>query len=546
MRLAALWNSDVGRIHNLRFPRIITAIRNVSREADRDSTPDCNFQDTLLDASPCDATRWGLLALVAYAIARSLVYARVKPLWTDELLTQVVCRQGSLRAICNALSQGVDGQPPFFYLVERSAAGLIHDEYIGYRLLSVLGFACTLTLLYTFVKTRNGATPAFICTSLLLTTQLFTYYSAEARPYSMLTACIALSLVCYQRAPAALWVGGMFLSLLLASMLHYYAVLFLLPFFLAESTVLYKTKLVRFNVWLALLVAPAPFVISLPLLLRMKQQWGAHFWNQSYIGPGYGTFFGSGAEWGTALAGTAVVVMLASVLSAIQQPEEAKGSSAGSVAERVLILSLILLPMIAFTAAKLTHAPFVNRYFLPAILGIAAAVGYVLARAKPTSILLTAVFLVFLIGIQELVFWKSMHSGGAPLGRLPQLVEVAHRENLPIVVSDFNTYMQVYHYASPELRQRILTLVDPANSLSYTGTDTAEKIAVILPSYAPLTILDFAPFAASHPAFLLYSNPAERDWWPARLLHDGHRLQLLAVHGDDAMYLVELKAPPTN
>jgi hypothetical protein len=481
---------------------------------------------------------------VAYTIARGLVYARVKPFWVDELLTQVVCRQGSLWAIWKALSQGVDGQPPFFYLVERSAAGLIRDDYIGYRLLSVLGFACTLTLFYKFVKTRNGAIPSFICTSLLLTTQLFTYYSAEARPYSMLTACIALALVCYQRAPAPLSVGGLFLSLFLASMLHYYAVLFLLPFFLAECTVLYKTKIVRFNVWLALLVAPVPFIISLPLLLRMKQQSGAHFWNQSYIGPGYGSFFGSGPEWGTALAGTAVVVMLVRVLSATQQPEEAKGSSAGSVSERVLILSLILLPMVAFTAAKLTHAPFVSRYFLPAILGIAAAVGYVLARAKPTGILLTAIFLVFLIGVQELLFWKSIHRGGEPFEQLTHLVEVANREKLPIVVSDFNTYVQVCHYASPELRGRILTLVDPGKSWIYTGTDTAEKIAVILRSYAPLTILDFPPFAANHPVFLLYSNGAEGDWWPARLLHDGHHLQLLAVHGDESMYLVELKAPP--
>jgi 4-amino-4-deoxy-L-arabinose transferase-like glycosyltransferase len=483
---------------------------------------------------------------VAYTIARGLIYARMKPLWVDELLTQVVCRQGSLRAIWKALSQGVDGQPPFFYLVERSAAGLIHDDYIGYRLLSVLGFACTLTLLYAFVKTRNGATPAFICTTLLLTTQLFTYYSAEARPYSMLTACIALALVCYQRAPAPQWVGGLFLSLLLASMLHYYAVFFLLPFFLAESTVLYKTKIVRYNVWLAMLVAPAPFIFSLPLLLRMKQQSGAHFWNQFYIGPGYGSFFGSGPEWGTALTGTAIVVMLVSVLWTTRQPEDAKGSSADPVAERVLILSLILLPMIAFTAARLTHAPFVSRYFLPAILGITAAVGYVLARAKPTGILLIAIFLMFFIGVQELLFWKSMHREREPFGQLTQLVAVAHREKLPIVVSDFNTYVQVYHYAPPELRQRILTLVDPGKSWIYTGTDTAEKIAVILRSYAPLTILDFAPFAANHPVFLLYSNRAEGDWWPARLLHDGHRLQLLAVHGDDEMYLVELKAPPTN
>jgi hypothetical protein len=522
------------------------AKRYVSSERDQGSTPGSNLRRTLLDAFPGAVTLWGLLALVAYAMVRSLVYARAKPLWFDEFLTLAVSRQADFRAIHEALSQGVDGQPQLFYMVERSAAWLIPNEHIGYRLLSVLGFACTLTLLYVFVKTRNGAKPAFICASLLLTTQLFTYYAAEARPYSILTACIALSLVCYQRAPAALWVGGMFVSLLFASMLHYYAVLFVLPFFLAESTVLYKTKLVRFSVWLALLVAPAPLIISLPLLLRLKQLWGAHFWNQSYIGPGYGIFFGSASEWGTALAGITVVALLASFLSATREPEDARGSSAASVAERVLILSLILLPMAAYTAAKITHAPFVNRYFLPAILGIAAAVGYILAQVKPRSIMLAAIFVLFLIGVQELLFWKSIRSAGAPFGRFANLAEAVHRESLPIVVSDLNMYLQVCHYASPELRQRILALVDPGDSVIYTGTDTAEKIAVILRSYAPITVLDYAPFAASHPAFLLYSNRTEADWWPGRLLHDGHRLQVLAVRGSDTMYLVELKAPTAN
>jgi hypothetical protein len=522
------------------------ATKNVSTEADQGSRPAPNFRRRLLGAVPCDAGLWGLLALLAYAIARSLIYARVRPLWFDELLTQTVCRQANLLSIWKALSQGVDGQPPFFYIVERTTAWLIPDEYIGYRLLSILGFACTLILLYVFVKTRSGATPAFICASLLLTTQLFTYYAVEARPYSMLTACIALALVCYQRAPVGLWVGGMFVSLLVANMLHYYAVFFVLPFFLAESTVLYKTKQVRFGVWLALLVAPAPLIISLPLLLRLKQLWGAHFWNQSYLGPGYGTFFGSAAEWGTALAGTTVVALLASFISATREPEDARGSSAASVAERVLILSLILLPIAAYTAVKITHAPFVNRYFLPAILGITAAVGYILARVKPRSIMLAAIFVLFLIGIQELLFWKSMHSGEAPFRRFADLAEVVHRESLPIVVSDFNTYVEVCHYAPPELRQRILTLVDPGNVVVYTGTDTGEKIAVILRSYAPVTVLDFAPFAASHPVFLLYSNRTGGDWWPRRLLHDGHHLQLLAGRGGDAMYLVELKTPTAN
>jgi hypothetical protein len=47
-------------------------------------------------------------------------------------------------------------------------------------------------MLYVFVKTRNGATPALVS--------------------SLLTAFVAIALVCYQRAPTPFWVAGMFLS----------------------------------------------------------------------------------------------------------------------------------------------------------------------------------------------------------------------------------------------------------------------------------------------------------------------------------------------
>jgi len=203
----------------------------------------------------------------------------MRPLSIDEVLTQAVCRQASLPAIWKALSQGADGQPPFFYLIERSTAWVILNEHIGYRLLPALGFLCTLILVYVFVKTQNGAVPALVCASLLLMTPLFTIYAAEARPYSPLTACIAIALVCYQRVPNALWVSGMFLSLLLASSLHYYAVFAIGPFFLAELTVVYETKKVRCWVWLALLMSLIPLGISWSLLMGMKRHWVNMRWD---------------------------------------------------------------------------------------------------------------------------------------------------------------------------------------------------------------------------------------------------------------------------
>ena len=197
------------------------------------------------------ATLCILLGLTVYSAARSLVYAYTRPFWIDEFLTQAVCHQPNIEAVRKVLNQGLDGMPPLFYLIERIVASLFSNEEIGWRLLSVLGFECTLILVFVFVKTRDGRIPALISASLLLMTPLFTYYAAEARPYTLLTACVAFALVCYQRAPARLG-RGMFLGLFFASSLHYYAVVPWVCFFLAEIIVVCRNKQIRSAVWLAL------------------------------------------------------------------------------------------------------------------------------------------------------------------------------------------------------------------------------------------------------------------------------------------------------
>lgn len=481
------------------------------------------------------------MALAAYATVRTVAYATTKPFWIDEVLTQMVSRLGDLRSIVNSLNQGVDGQPPLFYLMERGVASLLHDSDLGYRLLSIIGFACTLVLLYVFVKARNGTTSALFSTSIILITQLFTYYAAEARPYSLLTACIALALVCYQRACSSLWVAGLSLSLLLACAIHFYGIVELLPFVLAELTVVHITNKIRTAVWLALILAPLPLVFSLPLLLRMKQNWGAHFWNQSYIGPGYSSFFsGMGTYGGTVVAGVAVIVMLASFFLKTGRAEPG-AQTAPSSAERVLILSLILLPMVGYAAGRVAHMAFVNRYFIPSILGIAAAAGYLFARAKPWVMLLSATLLVFLLGRQETQFWTSRHQA-SPTQQFLQLVGAAQREDLPIAVSDLNGYVEFWHcVSSPAIRGRMVALADPDSAVLYIGSDTVDKIGLTLRSYLPLQIMRFSSFAAEHPVFLLYSDGSAWDWWPARLRHEGYYLRLLGVHGSNSMYLVQLE-----
>ena len=147
----------------------------------------------------------GIWILIAYAIVRSLFAAASKPFWYDEVFTLIVARQPSLSAIWRALAQPADSQVPPFYLVERAAAALLHNPHIGFRLPAICGFACTLVFVFLFVKRRSGALYALLCTSMLLLTVAYTTYAVEARAYSLLVACIALALLCYQRAPEPRW-----------------------------------------------------------------------------------------------------------------------------------------------------------------------------------------------------------------------------------------------------------------------------------------------------------------------------------------------------
>jgi 4-amino-4-deoxy-L-arabinose transferase-like glycosyltransferase len=499
-----------------------------------------------LDTESRTAAIWGFLGLVAYASARTLVYAGMKPLSNDEVLTQAVCHQATIRGIWKALNQGVDGQPPLFYVIERNTAWLIHNEHIGYRILPMLGFVCTLILLYVFVKTRNGVACALACASLLLLTPLFTIYAAEARPYTPLTACIAIAMVCYQRAGAALWVSGMFFSLFLATSLHYFAVFALFPFFVAELMVVFKTKKMRVWVWLALLLPLASLGMYWQLLMRMNHHWwGAIYAHVSSraLAWTYAGFMGVLPAWGAALVGAAIVAVLVESFSMASHPGHPKGFAKASAPERVMILGLIILPMLGFAATKITHAPFVDRYFLPTILGIAAAAGCALGLAKPKSITMATAFVMLAIAVQELGFWTSPRHWVVPateVSPLASLAAVAHHEDLPIAVSDPAAYVVYWHYASPVLRGRIMGLADPAAAMIYTGTGVRDELLVALRSYEPVAVPDWSSFAAGHPVFLLYGS--QSDWWPGRLVHDGYRLQVLVARGGDAMYLVESKA----
>jgi mannosyltransferase len=483
--------------------------------------------------------------LVVYVIIRSIVAAATNPFWFDELLTLTISSLPNLKAVWGALSRGLDSPPPAFYVVEREFIGLLQNKHIALRLASILAFPCTLLCVFVYVKKRSGETIGLICALFLLLSSLFYRHAFEARPYSMMIACVAIALVCYQRVPSPFWTVMLSLSLMLAESFHYYAVFSMIPFGVAELVYFLSTRRFRWPVWAAMALGPAPLLFFWPLLSHLRAFYSPHYWahySLSSIPLTYGSFFLTRGAFGFAL----VAVCATGVVGARLLPtKEASNESIGrDPAEASLLLSLLLLPFPTALATHLLHGAMVDRYVVASVLGVALSLACVMSLARGRVVLIFAVFILSTIALHEFTFWQSAHSLRLdnPASPVEALVQKAGHTDLPVVISDGNTYLQMAYYASPESKKRFFFLQDGQKAVQYSGTDSVDIAFRLLPSYAPLQVKRLSEFVAAHRTFLSeVEDQGGFNWLPGYLQAEASSIQLAGADGTRKIYLITMK-----
>lgn len=493
--------------------------------------------------------RWapvGIWIVILYTIVKNVLAAAAKPFWFDELCTVAVARQPSFSAMWKAFGHAEDSATPLFWLVEHYFGKLIANKEIAYRFPSILGFACVLWCLFVFIKRRSGPTVALLCTVVPILTPLYKPYAIEARGYSLVVACIAIALVCYQRAPRWPWVSLMALSLMGAEAFHYYGLFAFFPFGLAELTWVVKKRKFRWRVWLALFVGFLPLAVAWGHLMQIKQAYGPHFWGRATImvaANAYGLLLKTFAP----IAFGVLMVLSVVALWMVFSPESFAAHEARETDdcshEPMLVIGFLGILLAELVAARIAHGQLADRYALAVALGLALGTSYLVRVLGRRSLPLVAIFLLVAFSSQEAFFWLSE---GGHLGRLASpastaesLVDAAGHNELPVVVSDGQQYVQLAYYASPAWNGRFVGMVDPSGEVAYAGSDTLDRQMLVLPCCLTLQVYEFRAFAPDHPRFLLYSDGADFDWWPRRLVHDGYSLRLLAVNGGDKIYLAD-------
>lgn len=404
-----------------------------------------------------------------------------KYLWLDELITNYVSRL-SARSLIDVLGRGADYNPPFFFWLTKCSLALFGNTLFALRAPEILGFWLLCMSIYWLIQRQSGILAASIAMALPMATGAY-YYAYEARPHAIVLGFAALAFLCWQMfqrgVPSRrLWLAGFGASLLVAFLMHCYAIVISAPFALFEIVAFIRYRRIRLPIWLSILLPAAIAIFSyVPLFLSYRQHMSGTDYARLFH-PSLGVVSGF---YVSLVAPCIFLVVLAIALLATSNPPRLTPTP------EVLISSAFLfLPILGVVLALLLHGPFFARYFMTAILGFCVLFGLGVAQSHPTwkPALLATFLAANLFWNSGALLWHRLH--GTPevlrepssgydmnsslIGPLEsyKLLMTRSAGSEPVAVLDPLDFMYLLHYA-PELRPRLYYVQSSPSDFFYRG-----------------------------------------------------------------------------
>jgi hypothetical protein len=489
------------------------------------------------------------LPALSFFVASSLLRAYDKPLWHDELFTLTFARLSDPRIIFREVWRAAEPQSPISYLFFSWFVSLHPDEHLALRLPTIGASVGTFVVLGIFLSRHCSRLAALGGVMTLLCTR-FVEYSTEARAYAAVLLCVALAMLAFQRIETSrLYAFLLAVSLAMSVALHYLAIFVLPAFVLAELTYSIIVGRLRVRVWLSICLALLVLVPLWPWIQRASQTYGSAYWVKATplaFFPLFNELFGVSQNLGFILvAGLTVLLIYEHFLKHATWNEIpttlGSGSATGArLAEVVLAVSLLWIPVIAVFIMVITGGGVHVRYLLPTLLGLGASVGYLLRRGRPAVSLAFVVLLLIGYGVRVNLDWRAAVRGSLGQGReavksyVAQVLEGCGSSERPVVVS--YGYPEWWHYAPPSGRSRLVWLADPEGAIRYIGTDTVERNLMALAQLVPIRVTSYDEFRGAHQNFCLLSTGIRYDWWTRRFLEEGARLRLLGIYSGNLLF----------
>lgn len=468
----------------------------------------------------------------------TILRARGKAFWYDEILTLLEARQPTLSASLQA-ARDADWMPPLshvsFYLTDKL---LGHGEVV-FRLAPMIGFWVFCLCLYAFVARRASTSFAFMA-MLLPFGCMFAAYSFEARSYALVMGFGGIALLGWQTAAEGRWrpiaLTALALGIAGAVLNHYWAVFIYLPLGGAEAWRNFRNRKIDWPVWIAFVAGGIPLLISLLLILRVVTI-SPHPW--SWARPRDYFLFYPRNFW--PLIGFLIPVSLLLgawlLLGGRQEKPSALAQSSVRDYEWLAAGLFLLIPIAAITGA-LAVPPhiYVDRYVALSTAGFAllatfAAAHWAGKRASIGILCAIAALAPFLFH-----FTQIRHRARNPFANAGVLRAALENQDEPVVISNYISFLELWYYAPDHLKQRLLCLDDERSAVKYRHMDDvagASLSAIGVPFYP------YQEFATSGKQFLIYF--VGWSWITNKVLEDGGELDPVSGNAHSALLRAHVK-----
>ena len=488
----------------------------------------------------------GALTLL-YSVSTYVLAVR-KPMWNDELYTYYIARLPAMSDVWAALMAGGEQLPPFFYVITRLSFALFGVNNLALRLPEMIGFWVMSLCLFIFVARRTSNLYGLVAATFPLVTGAY-YYAYEARPYGLVLGFGALALLCWQSATMNRfrWLSIICLALSLAAALssHYYGILVIFPLALGEMVRTLARRRVDAPLWAAFGLAVTPLLLHLPLIKQARLYSGT-FWAPP-LWLGIPDFYYN--MLASAVLPLAAMLFLAGIYPAIfpsitptqnQAAQSQATSFAPPIHEVMAAFGFVLIPVICVVLAKLVTGAFTDRYAIPAIIGFSILVAFIAAKLFDNTALTAAALVICIVGWFGVLELRAVQAvSGNSLNATIELLQSEGESSLPIVASDPHTFIELAHYAPPEIASRLVYLADPPTALRRLGYDSVERGMIdLLKPWFGLNVTDYKSYTASHPRFLTYGSFGFLNWITPQLEEDGMRIEMRGRNGGKFLFLV--------
>jgi hypothetical protein len=395
---------------------------------------------------------WVLPALTVMVLLASCVLGSAKKeIWIDEAFTLQLITDHSVAHMMKGLANAVDGGMPLYYPLAHGWGTLFGTSLLALRVFSSLCVCAGVLILWNSLRrvfSAAAVSVAILATTVTSATLL--HQNVEARFYGLYFACAALVFAVHLRLATPSPTRRLVLAAMLAQgalvMSHPFGVFYSGAAIAALAFADYRSHRLRWRLYAALFGSWLLLLAWIGPILRVRELTQPHNWTPTPTITEVLSLFGFASPClAFGLLMGAGLAVLAPKMS------DRAGTSCDSAPLLYHAFAFLLVPIPIALLSWGSTSFFVDRYFLPTLIGVAALVAYLLNVGLTTARLNLALRLAWCVLLGVLLAWPLVSMEKTRDNRF-EVIDRSITVDSPVIVPDAQLFLPLSYLSKKPSR----------------------------------------------------------------------------------------------